>query len=249
MVAVVAQIITALVSLSAIKDIGKKAVARFFQNLTYEGDNKLFLELDSFQCDGLSKSYFNDEVHIAVPKSIVSELLKLDEYIAKQFKLPEEAPSKWKASKSPYKSLNNSKYDKIYIKLDENIKAFNFERQLLKSPNYDVGEYKLIIRVNGIFIGVHGETEKYASLQLRVTQIMYRPSFEDGCLFSTASMKDTRVMPPSTSAETLPSKPAAQRQTTVILPSNNPRKRKKDENSQKAPSKIHVVDLDADSDE
>ena len=107
----------------------------------------------------------------------------MDNYIKDKFTLPTGAPEEWRETPSPYKSLNEAVHDHIYLKFDDNFKVYNFDREEIEDRDLKSGEYKAIIKIKGVYYGPHGGLDKLASLQLSIIQLMYKPDFDEDCLF------------------------------------------------------------------
>ena len=187
MTSVLRHVILTLVNIGvAVKEICA-APKRFYQYISYgKNGGRMCIETPVFQCEKLVKSNFNDGLQIAIPSDVLEELIKLDNHIFHSFKLPDCVPDKWKTVPTPYKRIEDNKYPRIYFKIDKKLRVFNFDRQEISPSELGEGDYKAVIKITGIYIGSHGELEKYASLQARVLQLMFRPSFGDDCMFRPA---------------------------------------------------------------
>lgn len=111
--------------------------------------------------------------------------------------------------------------DMFFIKLNHDVACFNKERQLMKLAALSIGDYRVMIHVKGLYIGSHGNTNKVASLQLRICQIQHAPVMPT-CMFSavletSAGEKTLQQVQQITEAPKKPArKPKLQRQNAVI---------------------------------
>ena len=164
---------------------------RLYQYLTYDQiGGRLYIETPVFQCEKLSKSNFNAGLQIAIPIGALQELIKLDNHVSERFNMPACAPDKWKNTAMPFKRFAETVHDRIYLKIDDNLRVFDIDRHEISPQQLGEGDYKAVIKIFGIYIGSHGELEKYASLQARVVQLMFKPSFSDACLFHNTTTSD-----------------------------------------------------------
>lgn len=239
MVSIVRKIILSLVSLSQIKSYGIESAKRFYRYIRYN-DKKLCIETPRFNCDGAVRSKFNPDVlQLPVPVEAISELLKIDNFVKDKFVLPSGAPAEWRESTSPYKALNEALHDHIYLKLDEKFKVYNFDREEIAGQDLASGEYKAIIKIKGIYYGPHGGLDKLASLQMSIIQLMYKPDFDEDCLFLPPdSPSSPSNLQPSPSPRQL-----QQRQDTIKF-SKQPVKRAAATKTKSPVAKKTKVDLD-----
>ena len=145
-------------------------------------DESLYLQTPSFLSKGPSKSRFNDQLQLFIPKACTSTLLKIDERAKQAFKCPPDAPKHWKKrfeNENVYKEL---KSDKLYLKFSKDLKCFNEKGEVIHR-DLTAGRYTLILHVIGIFIGNHGSTQYLASLQVKIKQVQFEPQSQTESLF------------------------------------------------------------------
>ena len=185
MIAVVKSIDSSKIHLSDVKQYAPK---RWYQFLLYDG-KRLYIETPSFPSDGPRASPLNGVIHLPIPDTCVGEVLKVDEVAREKFVVPTTVPEAWREKarngEPVYKSMGNAA-EKHYFKFDDALLVFNSKREVIDQDEFGMGEYKCILHVKGIYIGGHGELDRFASLQCRIIQMMYTPAEEyaDGCLFS-----------------------------------------------------------------
>ena len=170
-----------LITLSQIREFGSNILKRFYRYVNYRGQ-PIYLETVKFHSSGVTKSTF-DNLQISIPKQALVEILKLDDYVRDHFSLPTLAPADWAILPTPYKSLSDTLYDRLYLQIGDNLRVFNFDHEELTYHDFRPGEYKAIIKVKGIYYGHRGNLDKIASLQMQVIQIRYKPELDEDCLF------------------------------------------------------------------
>ena len=79
----------------------------------------------------------------------------------------------------------------FWAKLAKNCRAFNWGGESMKLKDMGPGRYQFVLRVNGIFVGHHGDSDYVASLNLRVIQLRHEPcEIEAGNIPQTCLMSD-----------------------------------------------------------
>ena len=232
MVAIVRRIILSLISLSQVKNYSIESIKRFYRYIKYN-DKNLCIETPKFNCDGTVRSKFNSDIlQLPIPVEALTELFKLDNFVKDKFALPAE----WRESSPPYKykSLNEAVRDHVYLKFDDNLKVYNFDREEIEARKLRSGEYKAIIKIKGVYYGPHGGLDNLASLQMSIIQLMHQPDFGEDCLF----------LPPD-SPEAPSPRQLQQRQDTIKFVNKTPVKRHATKVS-KPVNKKPKVDLDDD---
>ena len=75
----------------------------------------------------------------------------------------------------------------MFLKLNADVACFDKNKQLLNLSQMSYGDYRVIILVKGTYIGIHGNSGKLASLQVRVAQLQFVP-ISPPCYFSMFTM-------------------------------------------------------------
>ena len=70
--------------------------------------------------------------------------------------------------------------DIYWAKYAKNCLGFNWAGEPMKLKDMGPGRFQLVLRLNGIFMGQHGDTDYVASLNLRVIQVRHEPSVIEG---------------------------------------------------------------------
>ena len=256
---IITNIILSLVKLVEAKEILLKSnVKSFYQYLRYNNSRTILIQSDKFETDGIRRSQFDENTYqLAVPKSaLANTVMRLDDYLSSTFTMPSIVPSTFKVAE-PYKKLANKPHEDVFIKIDsEKLRVYDFERNEIHFDNFNKlqhGQYKVIIKICGIYIGSHGSIPKFASLQMKIVQIMYQRQFENDCYFLTdetsAIMSSPQRSPPPSpglpsfdTIDELPqqsTKPSLSRQNALKRKSVTPTNKKK-----KVAKVVPVINVD-----
>ena len=110
----------------------------------------------------------------------------------------------------------------IYVKLNHDTMFFNKLCMTIKKEDLSYGEYRVILHVKGLYIGIHGQGPKLASLQFRICQVQFNP-IAIQCLFNAPTLPPQNMAamnPPETpqpgQTKKLTRRPKLQRQNAVI---------------------------------
>ena len=125
--------------------------------------NDLLLTSDSFISHGVSYNHMDNKPEIKVQKcqGITDVLHAIEELAMKQLKLPSEY--KHTGTVQPiFKRFPMT--SNLFFKLSHDAVFFDKERNMMQPVNVGYGSYRVILKVVGIYIGPHGNTEKLASL-------------------------------------------------------------------------------------
>ena len=155
----------------------------YFQTLSYEGKD-LYIEVPFFQANGMSHSSYTNmlQMRVIFPKWLQDFLCALDGVAREHVKCPQDASTGWHKSfedGSAYRSMVDP--HTLYLKLSENFQAFDVFKNTIDVDELKRGNYMALIHVTGIYIGGHGPTGKLASLQMKLTQLLYQPIPHDEC--------------------------------------------------------------------
>ena len=151
----------------------------------------LYVQTPSFLSKGPTKSRYNDQLQLFIPKASTSTLLKIDDRAKQTLKCPTDAPHhrrKKFENENVYKQLASAK---LYLKLSKDSKYFNGKGEVIHRE-LSAGKYTLVLHVIGIFIGNHGSTPHQASLQVRIKQVQFEPQMQSESLFIQPSLQNRR---------------------------------------------------------
>ena len=233
MIEIITNIVLSLIRLVDVKEIALRSnVKSFYQYLRYNNSKTILIQSKKFETDGLRRSQFDANTYqLAVPKSALTDtVMRLDDYLSTTFSMPAITRPSFQIAE-PYKKLTDKTHDDVFIKVDtENLRVFDFERNEIHLDDISKlqhGEYKVIIKICGIYIGSHGSIPKYASLQMKIIQIMYRQQFENDCYFTTDETTSlTTSSPPSPQLPLFDSEEPPQQSVKATLPRQSAFKRK-----------------------
>lgn len=155
----------------------------YFQGLSYE-EKDLYIEVPFFKSNGMSYSSYSNmrQMRITLPKWEQDLLKLLDESAREQVECPQDGPSHWKKSFDDGTAFRNiADPQTIFLKLSDSFQAFDLFKNPIDCDELKRGKYMALIHVTGIYIGGHGATGKLASLQMKVTQLLYQPIPHDEC--------------------------------------------------------------------
>ena len=182
------QIETSKVKLSAVKEIGG---GRYYRYVSYDGYQRLYIQTPTFSCSGPIRSRYREAKQLAIPVAAMEEVIKLDAFVKEQTILPANAPDAWRKVVAENDGLHSSihkdyaQYDRLFVTIDDEAPVFNLLNRELLDIAPAAGRYRCLIHVRGIYLGSHGTTLKFQSLQLRVLQMLYAegPQRPDVCSF------------------------------------------------------------------
>ena len=119
-------------------------------------------------------------------------LTQIENFVVMNLKLPSPIAEKWKQYSDtsgdtlPFKRLYEGQ--NLYIKLAHDVQLFDMDHLengqyqcFTNQPPLGMGMYMVLIEVPAVYIGSHNTNPKVASLQLRITQIVYRPKLMGQC--------------------------------------------------------------------
>ena len=134
--------------------------------------NDLLLTSECFLSHGVSCNHMDNKPEIKVKncQGIVNVLHAIEETAMKQLKLPSEYQHTG-AIQPIFKRLPTS--SNLFFKLSHDAVFFDKNKNMIQPVNAGYGNYRVILKVVGIYIGPHGNTEKLASLQVRIIQLQY----------------------------------------------------------------------------
>ena len=162
-----------------------KAVSNnfYFQSLSYDG-KELYLQVPFFQANGMSHSSYTNmrQMRVTLPKWQQDLLCVLDGVAKENVKCPQEASASWFKlfdDGSAYRNIVDP--ETLYLKLSESFQAFDVYKNIIDCDELKRGQYMALIQLTGIYIGGHGPTGKLASLQMRLSQLVYQPMPHDEC--------------------------------------------------------------------
>ena len=109
-------------------------------------------------------------------------------------------------SKAVYKPVFRGEY--MYVKLHRDCAAFNARKEVMRTCNLGYGEYRVVLNVTGLYIGLNSDLDLTASLHIRVYQIQFR-DVNVTCLFDSLPTVDTTAgdMASTSITRTLPTAP------------------------------------------
>ena len=163
----------------------------YVQYLKYQNET-IMLQSSEFNSNGpkvgLNNGYqllttFNDET-----RTMLTEIQK---FAIDNLQLPPPILEKWQKSEEsrdtiPFKLLYEG--NNLFIKLAHNVQLFNMDhfenghyQPFPSNPPLGAGTYIALVEVPLVFIGSHNSNPKVASLQLRITQLVYRPKLMSEC--------------------------------------------------------------------
>ena len=164
----------------------------YVQYLKYQ-DGPICFQSKLFQSNGpkvgMSKGY---QLLTCLNTDTRDMLTQIENYAVANLKLPPPVAEKWKQHSDasgdtlPFKRLYEGQ--NLYIKLAHDVQLFNMDHLengqyqcFQNQPPLGVGMYMVLLEVPAIYIGSHNTNPKVASLQLRITQIVYRPKLMGQC--------------------------------------------------------------------
>ena len=157
----------------------QKETLTFQSNLFYSHGPKL----------GLNKAY---QLLTNLSDNVRQMLNEVEKFAIENLELPPSIAEQWQeyaeahADVEPYKRM----YDgpNIYIKLAHNVELYdmdNFDKgqyqPFTSNPPLGEGMYMVLCEIPGVYIGSHNSNPKVASLQIRITQVVYRPKVLGQC--------------------------------------------------------------------
>lgn len=85
--------------------------------------------------------------------------------------------------------------DKVYATFAQEWQAFDFMRKPVECDKLDSGDYALLLQVTGVYMGSHGTSDKLASMQVKVIQVMYEAKSKfNECLFIPIPQPSTKQL-------------------------------------------------------
>ena len=187
--AVVKYVDSALLSLSSIREIGSNE--RWYRYVSYAGKRCLFIQTPAFMTTAPTSSRYRQGIlQLTVPMEALGEIIKVDKYVQENCQLPANAPAVWRQTVAGggefYRRIDPATNEVYYMTIEPEAPVFNMQRERQTNVELGEGEYRCMVHVRGVYIGAHGSLPKFASLQLRIVQVMYTPrSIRGGniCLF------------------------------------------------------------------
>ena len=187
--AVVKYVDSALLSLSSIREIGSNE--RWYRYVSYAGKRCLFIQTPAFKTTAPTSSRYRQGIlQLTVPMEALGEIIKVDKYVQENCQLPANAPAVWRQTVAGggefYRRIDPSTNEVYYMTIEPEAPVFNMQRERQTNVELGEGEYRCMVHVRGVYIGAHGSLPKFASLQLRIVQVMYTPRSirgGDTCLF------------------------------------------------------------------
>ena len=183
-----------LLSMSSVREITKNE--RWYHYINYEGKRHLYIQTAPFVTMAPYKSKHRPgSLQLPIPLEVLSEVMKVDKFVHQRIQLPANAPSAWQKTVAQggefYRSIDATN-DLYYMTIDPGAPVFNARRERQTNVELAEGEYQCLIHARGVYIGAHGCVPKFASLQLRVIQVIFTPQLErtNVCLFLPASDED-----------------------------------------------------------
>ena len=135
--------------------------------------NDLIIASDWFSSShGISYSHMDHKPEIRVMncQAIVKILHTIEDVAVKQLKLPAEFNHS--GSNEPVFKRLPSAYN-LFFKLSSDCVFFDENKSITKPVDWGFGNYRVVFKIVGLYIGPHGMTEKLASLQVRIIQVQY----------------------------------------------------------------------------
>ena len=190
-----------------------------FQSCTYQ-DKDFYIEVPFFKSNGMTQSSFSNmlQMRVTFPKWQQKLLNLLDMAAREHAQCPEDANTNWKSSfndGSAYKDIAD--YEHVFLKLSECFQAFDVFRNTMDTDDLKRGNYMALIHVTGIYVGGHGPTGKLASLQMKLTQLLYQPIPHDECFIQYDTSVDKTPMDVIEKEETVKEK-RSRKQTENLCP-------------------------------
>ena len=194
-----------------IRDIG---CGRFYYLQPLKCDGKdLYVASDWFRSDGIKFGLDRKPEMLAKVDGMVRNVLTICENEAiRQLKVPDDVLKQNNVNICSNELLYRNLYKDsnfLYAKLHRDCTFFNDQQKLIKRDELTYGEYRVVILVNGIYIGANAQNGKLASLQFRIYQIQFR-KVEVQCLFDPVVgfvpvpiAHSTPISSPKTSANNL----------------------------------------------
>ena len=156
----------------------------YTQKLNCKGNDLLFTS-DWFRSSGISRSMDKKpEILVKNFTAINSLLNSIEDVAVQQLKLPQEYQH---VGPNEPVFKRQAKLPSMYVKLNPDFACFDKNMQVMNYPQLSYGDYRVIIHVKGIYIGIHGNSGKLASLQVRVAQLQFVP-LSPPCYFSMLPM-------------------------------------------------------------
>ena len=152
----------------------------YMQALKCQG-NDLIISSDWFLSNGITFNQFDNKPELKVHKceNVVSTLRLVENVAIQQLKLP----SNYNYS-GPSEAIfkYHAQASSLFFKLTQDCVYFDENKEIIKENNLGYGNYRVIFKINGIYIGQHGSTPYLASLQVRIIQVQYK-AFKPPCFF------------------------------------------------------------------
>ena len=155
-------------------------VTYYFQSLLYDYD-VLCLQTPSFVCDGLVYHQPTNMWHMRVhlPEWQQSVLKNIDDHVKDSVTCPETAPPHWQDAfdeDCAYSSLPST----LLLPLSDNFTAWDAFENRRECHELMRGYYSALIQVTGIHYD--RQPRHFASLELKVLQLLYLPLPLETCL-------------------------------------------------------------------
>ena len=138
------------------------------------------ISTDWFRSDGIKSSLDKKPEMMYTVAGHVRDILNgIEAEAVRQLKVPADLIQQHNldpasvTSESLYRPLYKS--DHLFSKLSPDCSFFNNRRQLIKREELGHGEYRVVLLITGIYIGSHAQSDKLASLHMRISQIQYQP--------------------------------------------------------------------------
>ena len=143
--------------------------------------NDLILASDWFLSHGIITDQLDGKPEIKVKNclGVVNILHEIEQVAIEQMKLPSEYnySGSFESVFKHFPSASN-----LYFKLSHDCVFFDKDKSVIRPVDMSHGNYRVIFKINGIYMGPHGATEKLGSLQVRIIQMQYEP-FVPPCYF------------------------------------------------------------------
>ena len=179
------------------KEIFSNGNSYYFQDMKYQGEAFHFYS-PWFVSEGLKKSIDNKpELLFKLDDDLKSILHIIEEEAIRQLKFPSEYGIEPSYNRNFFKCLPTTH---LYAKLSPFATVFDEKRNQIDRSSLKFGEYRIVGHVKGIYIGKHGQSKKYASLQIKVFQIQYK-AIEVKCLFDD---ENSLPLPKNISCDSIP---------------------------------------------
>ena len=161
----------------------------YMQDLTFN-NSEVQLATDWFTSDGPRAGLDNkSEMLYVINENVRSTLQQIEAAAVQQLKVPvvllqQNNVSPNTTNEMLYRPLYGG--NSLFSKLHRNCVYFNNRALPIEKQDLGFGEYKVLIRVTGIYIGYHSQEKKLASLHIRIHQIQYR-ELNVPCLLNQSS--------------------------------------------------------------